>query len=63
MPLVRFQFAILFALIATVSCRTMSAAEKFTAPESARQEYGFDADWKFFKEDQSKIDGAAAPGV
>ncbi len=60
MPLGRFQFAILFALIATVSCRTMSAAEKFTAPESARQEYGFDADWKFFKEDQSKIDGAAA---
>ncbi len=50
------------ALCATIaSAASGMAADKFTAPDSPRHEYSFDANWKFAKEDKSKIDGAAEP--
>ncbi|HTQ38199.1 MAG TPA: DUF4982 domain-containing protein [Pirellulales bacterium] len=36
------------------------AEQKFSPPETPRREYNFDLNWKFFKEDQSKADGAEA---
>ena len=35
--------------------------EKFTAPLSPRRAYSLDANWKFFKEATSKVNGAEAP--
>src|SRR5262245_49082895 len=34
------------------------AAQEFIAPDSPRHEYSFDLNWKFFKEDKAKLDGA-----
>ena len=48
--------------VATVSSVRLAAAEKFAPPDSPRCEYSFDPDWKFFKEDTSKADGAEAVG-
>ena len=45
------------ALCATItSAASGTAADKFTVPDSPRHEYSFDANWKFAKEDKSKID-------
>ncbi|HEY2761635.1 MAG TPA: beta galactosidase jelly roll domain-containing protein, partial [Pirellulales bacterium] len=36
------------------------AEEKFSPPQTARREASFDLNWKFFKEDKSKAEGAEA---
>jgi len=35
--------------------------DRFTPPVSPRRVYNFDANWRFFKEDQGKANGAEAP--
>src|SRR5580704_8778313 len=43
-----------------ITAADASGQEKFTVPSSPRREYNFDADWKFFKENKEKANGAEA---
>ena len=53
--LVRTAFLV---VAATTNATQLVVADKFTPPDSARHEYNFDLNWKFFKEDTSRVDGA-----
>jgi beta-galactosidase len=51
---------VLLCLALAFSSNASWAVEKYVPPDTARHEYNFDLNWKFFKEDQSKAEGAEA---
>ncbi|HZZ27086.1 MAG TPA: DUF4982 domain-containing protein [Pirellulales bacterium] len=55
----RSSWVVALTVVATFSTQLV-AQDKFSPPDSPRREYNVDLDWKFFKEDKAKAEGAEA---